>query len=129
MDGHVFGTQESVVNVNSYPSYMGQLMWPNMMPHNMQRNMAQGRTILPFSPTLCPTGTSFNQFVNNVPTSQSNIPSLLNTQVWRGQSSITGSQLWGGGVSSGFLESQGQGWGGGQQSCTEMMNARDNSQQ
>ncbi|KAG5556891.1 hypothetical protein RHGRI_007215 [Rhododendron griersonianum] len=98
---------------------MGQLMWPNMMPHNMQRNMAQGRTILPFSPTLCPTGTSFNQFVNNVPTSQ----------IWRGQSSITGSQLWGGGVSSGFLESQGQGWGGGQQSCTEMMNARDNSQQ
>ncbi|KAI8572732.1 hypothetical protein RHMOL_Rhmol01G0222600 [Rhododendron molle] len=26
-------------------SYMGQSMWPNMMPHNMRPNMAQGRSI------------------------------------------------------------------------------------
>ncbi|KAI8527662.1 hypothetical protein RHMOL_Rhmol12G0093200 [Rhododendron molle] len=34
------GTQESVVNVNSQPSYVGQSMWPNMMPHNMRPDMA-----------------------------------------------------------------------------------------
>ncbi|KAG5548856.1 hypothetical protein RHGRI_014272 [Rhododendron griersonianum] len=127
-DGHVFGAQENVVTVNSYPSYMGQLMWPNMTPHNMQPNMAQGRTILPFSPTLCPTGTDFDQFFNNFPTSQSNMSSLLNTHVWRGQSNIMGTQVLGGGQSN-FLESQGQGWGGAQQSFTEMMNARDNGEQ
>ncbi|KAG5547270.1 hypothetical protein RHGRI_013070 [Rhododendron griersonianum] len=110
-DGHVFGTQESVINVHSYPSYMGQLMWPNMKPHNMQPNIAQAGTILPFSPT----GTSFNHFLNNFPTSQRNMPRLLNSQVWRGQSGITSTQVWGGGQSS-FLESQGQGWGGGQSS-------------
>ncbi|KAI8528333.1 hypothetical protein RHMOL_Rhmol12G0141500 [Rhododendron molle] len=127
-DGHVFGTQENVVNVNSYPSYMGHLMWPNMIPHNMQPNMAQGRIILPFSPTLCPTGTDFDQFFNNFPTSQSNMSSLLNTHVWRGQSNIMGTQVLGEGQSN-FLESQGQGWGGAQQSFTEMMNARDNGEQ
>ncbi|KAI8538548.1 hypothetical protein RHMOL_Rhmol09G0112300 [Rhododendron molle] len=36
--GHGLGTQESVVNGN--PSYMGHSMWPNMMPDNMQANMA-----------------------------------------------------------------------------------------
>ncbi|XP_058207248.1 protein FAR1-RELATED SEQUENCE 6-like isoform X1 [Rhododendron vialii] len=105
---HVVGTQESVVNVNSYPSYMGQLMWPNMMPYTMRPNMVQGRSILPFSSSLCPTGIGFNQSMNNFPSSQSNIPSLLNNQVWRGQSSITGSQVREGGQSS-FLEDQDQG--------------------
>ncbi|KAG5529549.1 hypothetical protein RHGRI_030070 [Rhododendron griersonianum] len=58
--GNVFGTQESVVN--SIPSYMGQFMCPNMMPQNLQPNMAQPGTILPFSPTLCPTGTGGTGF-------------------------------------------------------------------
>ncbi|KAG5562946.1 hypothetical protein RHGRI_005623 [Rhododendron griersonianum] len=75
--GHGFGTQESVVN--GHPSYMGHSMWPNMMPHNMQANMTQGETIFPFSPTLCPTRTSLNQFRPSFPSSQS----FFNGQVWR----------------------------------------------
>ncbi|KAG5548530.1 hypothetical protein RHGRI_014023 [Rhododendron griersonianum] len=72
---------------------MGQLMWPNMMSHNMQPNMAQGGSVLPFSPSLCPIGTSFNQFINNFPSSQSTMPSFTGTQVWgRGQSSFWGDQ-------------------------------------
>ncbi|KAG5542514.1 hypothetical protein RHGRI_022151 [Rhododendron griersonianum] len=146
-DAHMFGTQESVENVNSYPCYMGQLLWPNTMPHNMRSTMAQGGAILPFSPsmaqggTILPnmaqggaflpnmaqgrTGAGFDQFFNNFPTSQSNMPTLFNSEVWRGQSSITSSQVWGGGQSS-VMESQGQGWRGGQISFTEMLNARDN---
>ncbi|KAG5528582.1 hypothetical protein RHGRI_029312 [Rhododendron griersonianum] len=80
-----------------------------MMPHNMQPNMAQAGTILPFPPTLYPTGIGFNQFFNNFQTSQSNMPSSLHSQVWRGQS---GTQIWAAGQSS-FL---GQGCGGGQSS-------------
>ncbi|KAI8539107.1 hypothetical protein RHMOL_Rhmol09G0155300 [Rhododendron molle] len=46
---HHIGTQESIVNVNGHPSYMGHSMWPNMMmPHPMQPNMAQGGSIFPF---------------------------------------------------------------------------------
>ncbi|KAI8543652.1 hypothetical protein RHMOL_Rhmol08G0235600 [Rhododendron molle] len=44
-DAHIFGTQESVGNVNS--CYMGQFMWPNIMSHNMRPTMAQGGAILP----------------------------------------------------------------------------------
>ncbi|KAG5542482.1 hypothetical protein RHGRI_022129 [Rhododendron griersonianum] len=51
-----------------------------MMPQNMQPNMAQGGTILPFSPSLCPTRAGFGQFFNNFPTSRSNMPSLLNSK-------------------------------------------------
>ncbi|XP_058228152.1 protein FAR-RED IMPAIRED RESPONSE 1-like [Rhododendron vialii] len=132
---HHIGTQESIVNVNGHPSYMGHSMWPNMMPHPMRPNMAQGGSIFPFSPTLCPTGTSLNQFMPSFPSSQS----LLNGQVWMGQSIIAGSEGWGGGQ-SGILEAQGQYWGGpqpsmlesqwqgcgGQQSYMQMMNAPDN---
>ncbi|KAG5536108.1 hypothetical protein RHGRI_023782 [Rhododendron griersonianum] len=132
---HHIGTQESIVNVNGHPSYMEHSMWPNMMPHPMRPNMAQGGSIFPYSPTLCPTGTSLNQFMPSFPSSQS----LLNGQVWMGQSTIAGSQGWGGGQ-SGILEAQGQYWGGpqpsmlesqwqgcgGQQSYTQMMNAPDN---
>ncbi|KAG5534559.1 hypothetical protein RHGRI_022618 [Rhododendron griersonianum] len=85
--GHGFGTQESVVNVHGHPNYMGHLMWANMMPHNIQANMTQDRTIFPFSPILCPTKTSLNQ-------------------VWRGQSILAGSQSWGG--QSSFMKDQGQ---------------------
>ncbi|KAG5534558.1 hypothetical protein RHGRI_022618 [Rhododendron griersonianum] len=81
--GHGFGTQESV----GHPNYMGHLMWANMMPHNIQANMTQDRTIFPFSPILCPTKTSLNQ-------------------VWRGQSILAGSQSWGG--QSSFMKDQGQ---------------------
>ncbi|KAI8536293.1 hypothetical protein RHMOL_Rhmol10G0246200 [Rhododendron molle] len=49
-DAHIFGTQESVGNVNS--CYMGQFMWPNIMSHNMRPTMAQGGAILPFSPSM-----------------------------------------------------------------------------
>ncbi|KAI8536069.1 hypothetical protein RHMOL_Rhmol10G0227200 [Rhododendron molle] len=146
-DAHIFGTQDSVGNVNSHPCYMGQFMWPNMMPHNMRPTMAQGGAILPFSPSMAQggaflpnmaqggaflpnmtqgrTGAGFDQFFNNFSTSQSNMPSLFNSEVWRGQSSIMSSQVWGGGQSS-LMESQGQGWRGGQISFTEMLNARDN---
>ncbi|KAG5533467.1 hypothetical protein RHGRI_027593 [Rhododendron griersonianum] len=62
---------------------------------------------------------------NFLTTSQSNRPSLFNSEVWRGQSSITSSQVWGGGQSS-VMERQGQGWRRGQISFTEMLNARDN---
>ncbi|XP_058179930.1 uncharacterized protein LOC131298465 [Rhododendron vialii] len=95
-----------------------------MMPQNLQPNMTQAGSILPFSPTLCPTGTGFNQVLGNFPTSQSNMPSLFNSQVWRGQS-ITGTQVWREGQSS-FFESQEQGWGGGQQSFLDLLNGRDN---
>ncbi|KAG5528328.1 hypothetical protein RHGRI_029111 [Rhododendron griersonianum] len=78
---------------------MGHSMWPNMMSHSMQPNMAQSGSIFPFSPTLCPTGTSLNQFMPSFPSSQN----LLNGQVWMGQSTIAGSQGWGGGQ-SGILE-------------------------
>ncbi|XP_058221950.1 protein FAR1-RELATED SEQUENCE 1-like isoform X2 [Rhododendron vialii] len=122
-------------NVKGNPSCMGHSMWPNMMPHNMQANMAQGGTIFPFSPTFCPTGTSLNQFRPSFPSSQS----LFNGQFWRGQSTITGSQVWGGGQSS-FLEDQGQYWGGQEpsllqtqghgcerrESFTDMLNATNN---
>ncbi|KAI8567772.1 hypothetical protein RHMOL_Rhmol02G0147600 [Rhododendron molle] len=115
---HEFGTQESVVN--GHPNYMGHSMWPNMIPHNMQVNMTQGGTIFPFSPTLCPTGTSLNQ-------------------VWRGQSILAGNQSWGG--QSSFMEDRGRYWGGlqpnllqtqghgceGQPSFIDMMNAANNS--
>ncbi|KAI8530416.1 hypothetical protein RHMOL_Rhmol11G0056600 [Rhododendron molle] len=128
------GTQESVINVNSYPSYIGQLMWPNMMSRNMRPNMAQGgsvlpaqgESVLPFSPSLCPTRTGFNQFINNFSSSQSNMPSFTGTQVWgRGQSTFLGDQGqdWGG-AQPNFTESQGQGGGGAHQSFTEMIFAR-----
>ncbi|KAI8543602.1 hypothetical protein RHMOL_Rhmol08G0231100 [Rhododendron molle] len=118
----------------SYTSYMGQLMWPNMMSHNMQPNMAQGgsvlpaqgRSVLPFSPSLCPTGIGFNQFINNFSSSQSNMPSFTGTQVWgRGQSTFLGDQGqdWGG-AQQNFMESQGKGGGGAHQSFTEMIFAR-----
>ncbi|KAG5548362.1 hypothetical protein RHGRI_013907 [Rhododendron griersonianum] len=90
---HHIGTQESIVNnfmchviviQNSFffngqghPSCMGHSMWPNMMPHPMRPNMAQGGSIFPFFPTLCPTATSLNQFMPSFPSSQS----LLNGQV------------------------------------------------
>ncbi|XP_058209130.1 protein FAR1-RELATED SEQUENCE 4-like isoform X1 [Rhododendron vialii] len=131
--GHGFGTQDSVVNGN--PSYMGHSMWPNMMPYNMQANMAQGRTIFSFSPTFCPTGTILNQFWPSFSSSQS----LFNGQFWRGQSTIMDSQVWGGGQSS-FLDDQGQYWGGQEpslqqtqghgcerrESFTDMLNATNN---
>ncbi|KAG5538779.1 hypothetical protein RHGRI_019359 [Rhododendron griersonianum] len=118
-DAHMFGTQESVGN--SYPCCMGQFLWPNMMPHNMRPTMAQGGAILPFSPSMAQggailpnmaqggTGAGFDQFFYNFPTSQSNMPSLFNSEVWRGQSSIMSSQVWGGGQSN-LMKSQGQGW-------------------
>ncbi|KAG5561993.1 hypothetical protein RHGRI_004884 [Rhododendron griersonianum] len=86
---------------------MGHSMWPNMMPHTMRPNMAQGRSIFQFSPTFHPTGTSLNQFMPSFSSSQS----LLNGQVWMGQSTIAGSQVCGEGQSS-VLEVQGQYWGG-----------------
>ncbi|KAG5548365.1 hypothetical protein RHGRI_013907 [Rhododendron griersonianum] len=82
---------------------MGHSMWPNMMPHPMRPNMAQGGSIFPFFPTLCPTATSLNQFMPSFPSSQS----LLN-----------GSQGWGRGQSD-ILEAQGQYWGGVQPSMLE----------
>ncbi|XP_058223590.1 protein FAR1-RELATED SEQUENCE 5-like isoform X4 [Rhododendron vialii] len=124
-DGHVFGTQESVGN--SYPCYMGQFMWPNMMLHNMQPTMAQGGAILP-NMAQGGTGASFDQFISNFPTSQNNMPNLFNSEVWRGQSSIASSQVWGGGQSS-LMESQGQGWKEGKISFTDMLNAKDNGKE
>ncbi|XP_058218429.1 uncharacterized protein LOC131329351 isoform X1 [Rhododendron vialii] len=133
--GHGFGTQESVVN--GHPNYIGHSVWPNMMPHNMLANMTQGGTIFPFSPTLCPTRTSFNQFRPSFPSSQG----FFNGQVWRGQSILAGSQSWGG--QSSFMEDQGQYWGRlqpnllqtqghgceGQPSFTDMMNAANNNEE
>ncbi|KAI8563490.1 hypothetical protein RHMOL_Rhmol03G0114700 [Rhododendron molle] len=115
---HQIGTQESI----GHPSYMGHSMWPNVMPHPMRPTMAQGGSIFPFFPTLCPTGTSLNQLMPSFPNSQS----LLNGQVWMGQSTIaeTQGQYWGGPQPS-MLESQWQGCGA-QQSYTQMMHAPDN---
>lgn len=100
-------------------------MWPSMMPHTMQPNMAQGGTMLSFAPNMAQGGTAFNPFFNNFATSQTSMPSLLNNQIWRGQSSLAGNQVWGG--QPNFLGSEGQGWGGRPQSFTEMMNGRDSS--
>ncbi|XP_058210661.1 protein FAR-RED IMPAIRED RESPONSE 1-like isoform X2 [Rhododendron vialii] len=125
---HVFGTQESVVNLNSHQSYMGQSMWPNLMPHNMQPNMAQGGSIFQFSPSSCPTGTGFNQFMYMFPSSQTNMPSLFNSHDWRGHSNITSRQVWGGGQLS-FLKTQEQCVGGPPQSFMEMLNASDNAEE
>ncbi|KAG5531088.1 hypothetical protein RHGRI_025897 [Rhododendron griersonianum] len=132
------GTQESVVNVNvrifffivgqSQPSYMGQSMWPNMMPHNMRPNMAQGGSIFQFSPSSCPTETGFNQFMYVFPSSQTNMPTSFGSHDWRGQSNITSRQIWGGGQSS-FLETQGQCVGGPPPSFTQMLNAPDNAEE
>ncbi|KAI8530417.1 hypothetical protein RHMOL_Rhmol11G0056600 [Rhododendron molle] len=130
-------TQKKILSkekAKSYPSYIGQLMWPNMMSRNMRPNMAQGgsvlpaqgESVLPFSPSLCPTRTGFNQFINNFSSSQSNMPSFTGTQVWgRGQSTFLGDQGqdWGG-AQPNFTESQGQGGGGAHQSFTEMIFAR-----
>ncbi|XP_057482454.1 uncharacterized protein LOC130769233 [Actinidia eriantha] len=75
VDGNVFGTQESVVNINSYQNYMSQFMWPNMMPQ--------------FSPSLCPTRTIFPnspiQFINILNFPRARIP---DTQVWGAESSL-----------------------------------------
>ncbi|KAG5553453.1 hypothetical protein RHGRI_011368 [Rhododendron griersonianum] len=118
------GTQESV----SQPSYMGQSMWPNMMPHNMRPNMAQGGSIFQFSPSSCPTETGFNQFMYVFPSSQTNMPTSFGSHDWRGQSNITSRQIWGGGQSS-FLETQGQCVGGPPPSFTQMLNAPDNAEE
>ncbi|XP_057500829.1 uncharacterized protein LOC130784855 [Actinidia eriantha] len=67
---NVFGTQESVVNGNSYPNYMPQFMWSNMMPQ--------------FYPTLCPTRTTLNQCINMPSFSSLN----MSVEVWGGQSSL-----------------------------------------
>ncbi|KAI8534745.1 hypothetical protein RHMOL_Rhmol10G0120600 [Rhododendron molle] len=98
-------------------------MWPNMMPHNMQVNMTQGGTIFPFSPTLCPTGTSLNQFRSSFPSSQS----FFNGQVWRDQSILAGNQCqyWGG-LQPNLLQTQGHACEG-QPSFIDMMNATNNS--
>ncbi|KAI8543272.1 hypothetical protein RHMOL_Rhmol08G0204100 [Rhododendron molle] len=54
---------------------------------------AQGGSIIPFFPSLCPTGTGFNQFINNFLTSQSNMPIFTSNQVWiGGQSNFLGDQ-------------------------------------
>ncbi|GFY80313.1 hypothetical protein Acr_01g0001220 [Actinidia rufa] len=66
VDGNVFVTQESDVNLNSYSNYMPQFMWPNMTSQ--------------FYPRLCPT-TNFNRFIN--------MPSFPS-------SGITGAQVLGG---------------------------------
>ncbi|KAI8563998.1 hypothetical protein RHMOL_Rhmol03G0150800 [Rhododendron molle] len=95
-------------------SYMGQSMWPNMMPHNMRPNMTQGESIFQFSPSSCPTGTGFNQFMYAFSSSQTNMSTnstLFNSHDWRGHSNITSTQVWGGGQSN-FLETQGQCVGG-----------------
>ncbi|GAB2269979.1 hypothetical protein Dimus_004894 [Dionaea muscipula] len=88
-----FGTQESVANVNSHPSYMGQSMWPNMMPHYMQATMMQGGHTFPFPTTICPTGTSLNKFVSYFPSSENNMANLCNDQVWIDQPTIADSQI------------------------------------
>ncbi|KAI8563996.1 hypothetical protein RHMOL_Rhmol03G0150800 [Rhododendron molle] len=137
MIDHVFGTQESVVNL----SYMGQSMWPNMMPHNMRPNMTQGESIFQFSPSSCPTGTGFNQFMYAFSSSQTNMSTnstLFNSHDWRGHSNITSTQVWGGGQSnflvwgggqSNFLETQGQCVGGPPPSFMEMLNASNNAEE
>ncbi|KAI8563029.1 hypothetical protein RHMOL_Rhmol03G0081300 [Rhododendron molle] len=104
---------------------MGQSMWPNMMPHNMRPNMAQGGSIFQFSPGSCPTETGFNQFVYAFPSSQANMPTSFSSHDWRGQSNIASKQVWGGGQSS-FLDTQGQCVGGPPPSFTQMLNAPDN---
>ncbi|GFS40197.1 hypothetical protein Acr_00g0067080 [Actinidia rufa] len=48
--GHDIGTQfEKVDYILSHSSYMGHLMWPNMMPHNTPPNMAQGESPVAFA--------------------------------------------------------------------------------
>ncbi|KAG5548089.1 hypothetical protein RHGRI_013698 [Rhododendron griersonianum] len=66
----------------------------------MRPNMAQGRSIFQFSPSLCLIGTNFNQFMYTFPSSQTNMSTLFNSHDWRGQSNVTGSQVWGGGQSN-----------------------------
>ncbi|KAG5544500.1 hypothetical protein RHGRI_017053 [Rhododendron griersonianum] len=83
--------QSVYTNEKSQPSYMGQSMWPNMIPHNMRPNMAQGGSIFQFSPSSCPTETGFNQFMYAFPSSQANMPTLSSSHDWRGQSNITNS--------------------------------------
>ncbi|KAI8564003.1 hypothetical protein RHMOL_Rhmol03G0150800 [Rhododendron molle] len=93
-------------------------MWPNMMPHNMRPNMTQGESIFQFSPSSCPTGTGFNQFMY----------AFSSSHDWRGQSNITSRQVWGGGQSN-FLETQGQCVGGPPPSFMEMLNASNNAEE
>ncbi|PSR85428.1 Protein FAR1-RELATED SEQUENCE like [Actinidia chinensis var. chinensis] len=111
--GHDIGTQLE----KSHPSYMGHSMWPNMMPHNIPPNMAQGESIFPFFPPLCQTRGNFNQFMPSFPSSQS----FLNDQVWMGQSNIMGNQNWRGPQPS-------QVWRGEQSSFTEMMKDTKNAE-
>ncbi|KAG5548087.1 hypothetical protein RHGRI_013698 [Rhododendron griersonianum] len=85
---------------------MGQSMWSNNVPHNMRPNMAQGRSIFQFSPSLCLIGTNFNQFMYTFPSSQTNMSTLFNSHDWRGQSNITSSQDRGGEQSSFFGNSK-----------------------
>lgn len=68
--------------------------WQSYPNYILQQNMAQLGTIFQFSPSLCPTVTSFNQFVN--------MPSIFETQ-WHGR-----------GEQSSNHQNQGQGWEGGQ---------------
>ncbi|KAI8562748.1 hypothetical protein RHMOL_Rhmol03G0058900 [Rhododendron molle] len=112
----------------SQPSYMGQSMWPNMMPHNMRPNMAQGGSIFQFSPGSCPTETGFNQFVYAFPSSQASMPTSFSSHDWRGQSNIASKQVWGRGQSN-FLDTQGQCVGGPPPSFTQMLNAPDNAEE
>ena len=93
-------------------------MWPNMMLHNMPPNMAQGGSIFPFFPTLCPTGGSLNQIMPSFSSSQS----FLNDQVWMGHSNIMDSQVWRGSQPS-------QVWSGEQLSFTEMMKNTKNGEE
>ena len=72
---------------------MGHSMWPNMMPHNIPPNLAQGGSIFPFFPPLCQTRGNFNQFLPSFPSSQS----FLDSQIWRGPQP---SQVWRGEQSS-----------------------------
>ncbi|GFZ05089.1 hypothetical protein Acr_17g0006610 [Actinidia rufa] len=88
VEGNVFGTQESFVNVNSYQNYMSQFMWPNMTP--------------PFSPSLCPTRAIFPNSMNQFFKMQTfPRPGSTGTQVWGGHSSLfeTGGQGSGGDIS------------------------------
>ncbi|XP_057460289.1 uncharacterized protein LOC130750835 [Actinidia eriantha] len=116
--GHHIGTQESVANLNSHPSYTGHSMWPNMIPHNMPLNTAQGGSIFPFFSPLCPIRRSFNQFMPSFPSSQS----FFNDQVWMGQSNIVGSEVWQGSQPS-------QVGRGEQPSFMEMMKKTENSKE
>ena len=96
---------------------MGHSMWPNMMPHNIPPNLAQGGSIFPFFPPLCQTRGNFNQFLPSFPSSQS----FLNDQVWMGQSNMMDSQIWRGPQPS-------QVWRGEQSSFTEMMKNTKNAE-